>query len=242
MPDRPRTIVSRDADALARAVAQAIADFSNEPRNSFSIALCGGSTPRRLYETMAAGPYRERTRWNRLELFFGDERPVAPEDPQSNYGMARRALLSHVAVRAHPMPAESGDAEAYERLLLERLPRRGAGAPVFDLVLLGIGSDGHTASLFPGTAALSERRRLVVMNEVPERQTRRMTITYPLINAARRVWILARGAGKREIVAKCMNAKAGDERRWPIVGVRPQEGELVWWLDEASAGSGAPAS
>jgi 6-phosphogluconolactonase len=116
--------------------------------------------------------------------------------------------------------------------------------PVLDLVLLGLGEDGHTASLFPGTAALDETERWVVMNDVPQLGTRRMTFTYPLINAARRVWILVTGAGKRQIVAQCLAARISDgaAKRWPVLGVRPAAGEFIWWLDEAAAGRRARMS
>jgi len=108
-------------------------------------------------------------------------------------------------------------------------------------VLLGIGQDGHTASLFPGTAALAEQTRWVVMNEVPQLATRRMTFTFPLLNAARRVWVVAAGAAKRAIVGPCLRARAleGAERQWPVVGVRPEAGALTWWLDAAAAGEEA---
>lgn len=233
------TRVCRDAAALARSVAERIRDFSREARARFTIALSGGSTPKRLYETLAAAPFRDEVQWDRLELFFGDERAVPSDHPDSNYGMVRRALLDHVAVAAHRMDAQSGDAEGYERLLAERIPEKADGVPVFDLVLLGMGPDGHTASLFPGTAALEERRRFVVMNDVPQAKTRRMTLTYPVFDAARRVWVLAPGADKHAIVARCLAAREepGAEKMWPVLGVRPREGELVWWLDEASAGT-----
>lgn len=230
------TVLCDDATALAEAVATQIADLSATGSSPLCIALSGGSTPRRLYETLATAPHRERVRWERLEIFFSDERPVPPEHPDSNFGMARRALLAHVPVRAHPMPAEAGDAHGYARLVAERVRDREHGIPGFDLILLGVGTDGHTASLFPGTAALAERRRWVVMNDVPQLQTRRMTFTYPLINAARRAWILAAGAEKAAIVEQCLRSlpAGGDPARWPVTGVRPTRGALVWWLDQAA--------
>jgi 6-phosphogluconolactonase len=157
--------------------------------------------------------------------------------------MAHEALLSHVDVQAHRMHAETGEAEAYEKLLRDRITESRDGAPVFDLILLGMGGDGHTASLFPGTEALNEQSRLVVMNQVPQMKTRRMTFTYPLINAARHVWVLVPGADKRERVKECLDALARQPsgRPYPIVGVQPTHGELVWWLDEGSAGAPATA-
>jgi 6-phosphogluconolactonase len=233
-------VVARDADGLARAVAERIVEISRRSEGRpVSIALSGGSTPRLLYRTLARDPFRSGVAWDRLEIFFGDERSVPPEDPASNFGNASRELLADVAARVHPMPVESGDAEAYERLVRGRVAAGDDGLPAFDLILLGIGGDGHTASLFPGTAALREERRLVVVNEVPERGFRRMTFTYPLLNAARRVWVLASGADKREVVARAFAASGRrDAAAWlPVLGVRPRSGELVWWLDEAAHGA-----
>lgn len=232
------TKVYEDGEALARAVADELAMLASAPAaRPFTIALSGGSTPKRLYELLAAPPHRDRVRWQDVELFFGDERSVPPEHPDSNWGMAKRALLDHVSVVAHRMKADAGDADGYARLLGERIARRRNGVPIIDVVLLGMGEDGHTASLFPGTAALAERTRWVVMNDVPQLHTRRMTLTYPVLNAAERVWILSAGAGKRTMVAECLAAAArgDDPPPRPIVGVRPADGELIWFLDKAAA-------
>jgi 6-phosphogluconolactonase len=236
------TIVCKDAADVARRVADRIRSLSEERgEGRLTIALSGGSTPKRLYEMLAQPPYRDSVRWDHLELYFGDERSVPPDHQDSNYRMAHEALLSHVTVRAHRMHAETGEADAYEKLVRERITETRDGIPVFDLILLGMGGDGHTASLFPGTKALDEHSRLVVMNEVPQMKTRRMTFTYPLINAARHVWALVPGADKRERVKECLEALANQpgERPYPIVGVQPTHGKLVWWLDEGSAGKAA---
>ncbi|MCC6849496.1 MAG: 6-phosphogluconolactonase [Deltaproteobacteria bacterium] len=234
-----QTKIFETGEALARAVAEDLGALAAATASTpFTIALSGGSTPKRLYEILAASPFRERVPWTRVELFFGDERRVPPEHPDSNFGMAKRALLDHVPAKAHRMRAEHDDADGYARLLGERIARRRNDAPVLDVVLLGLGEDGHTASLFPGTAALGERRRWVVMNDVPQLRTRRMTLTYPVLNAADRVWVLSAGAGKRPMVAACLAAAArGDEPPpHPVLGVRPTDGELVWFLDKAAAG------
>lgn len=233
------TIVATDAADMAQRVAERFRALTKEVVGSrLAVALSGGSTPRRLYELLATPAFRASVRWEVVELFFGDERAVAPDHPDSNYRMAREALLVAVPVAAHRMPAETGEAAAYEALLRERIRAERDGIPTFDLVLLGIGADGHTASLFPGTAALAERSRLVVMNDVPQLGATRMTLTYAALNAARRVWVLASGVDKREIVARCLAVREdpGAEQRFPVVGVRPVHGELIWWLDEASAG------
>ncbi len=231
------TTVLADAGAVARAVAERIAELSRAPGDAqVTIALSGGSTPKRLYETLATPPLHDQVDWRRLELFFGDERAVPPDHPDSNYGMAKQALLENIPSVAHRMAAERGEADEYERIVRERVTKRRDSIPAFDLILLGLGDDGHTASLFPGTAALEERERLVVMNEVPQKNTRRMTFTYPLLNAADRAWVLVAGGEKREIVARCLAAWAHGERLYPILGVSPAAGEIVWWLDRAAAG------
>jgi 6-phosphogluconolactonase len=236
--ERIETVVASDAADLAGRVAERFLAAAGATAGTFSVVLSGGSTPRRLYERLATPPFRSAVRWDAIELFFGDERAVPPEHPDSNYRMVREALLSKVAVRAHRMRAETGEAQAYEQLLRERIDAQRGGVPILDLVLLGVGADGHTASLFPGTRALDERARLVVMNEVSQLHTRRMTVTYPLLNEARRVWVLAPGADKREIVSRCLAARDEPDvvHRLPVLGVRPRDGELVWWLDAASAG------
>jgi 6-phosphogluconolactonase len=240
MGARLETRVFDDAEALAAAVAEEFCEQTARRTHApFTVALAGGSTPKRLYELLAAEPYAGRIRWQDIEFFFGDERAVPPEHPDSNYGMARRALLDHVPSRAHRMAAEQDDVRGYARLLSERIAARRHGVPALDLVLLGIGEDGHTASLFPGTAALTEHTRWVVMNDVPPLHRRRMTLTYPVLNAAARVWVLIAGAGKRAMVAECLAAFARNDEppARPILGVRPTEGELIWFLDEAAAGS-----
>ena len=233
-----RESVFKDRGELARAVAEGLVALSRSPDGArVTVALSGGSTPKALYETLARSPFRERVDWSRLELFFSDERAVPPDDPESNFGLAARTLLTAVKPAAvHRMVAEHGDAEGYERLVRERVARRRGALPVFDLVFLGMGEDGHTASLFPGTRALEERERLVVMNPVPQKKTERMTFTYPLINAADRVWVLIAGADKHAVVARCREARARGERPLPILGVSPA-GELVWWLDAAASGA-----
>lgn len=178
------------ADAIAAAVAQ---------RGTCAIALSGGSTPRAVYEQLARDELS--VPWEHLEVFFGDERCVPPDDPASNYHMAFDALLRHVPIpraRVHRMPADSADLDAAARAYDALLPER------FDVLLLGLGADGHTASLFPGAPTLDERERRVVPAEGPTAPRRRLTITPPVIAAARRTAMIVAGAEKAEIVERVL--------------------------------------
>ncbi len=233
-----------DTHPLFLAMAQELRSLVREHRGErpFSIALAGGSTPQRFYEQLVRPPFKEQILWKQVAFYFGDERCVPPDHEDSNYRMAHQALFAHVPeAQVFRMEAESPDlgasAAAYEALLRQHLIRDQDRAPVFDLVLLGIGNDGHTASLFPQTTALQEQEHWVIANEVPQLNTRRMTLTYPVLNAAQRVWILATGIGKRHIIADCLRSHTPqtDAARWPILGVQPSSGNLIWWLDRDAA-------
>lgn len=167
------------------------------PKN---IALSGGRTPRDFFELIASA-HRERVPWERVTFFQVDERCVPPEQEDSNWRQIRETLLDVVPqARGQRMHAESpGAAEEYEALLRQTLPADESGMPVFDLVLLGLGPDGHTASLFPGTAALMESQRAVVRNALPELGAERITLTFPVLNAARHRWFILRGADRQEV-------------------------------------------
>jgi 6-phosphogluconolactonase len=237
------TTIFEDADALARNVAEwlcALAQASESSR--FGVCLSGGSTPKRLYETLATPSLASRFPWHRTHWFWGDERFVPHDDPASNYGMVRQALLSRVSVprdNIHPILTEgvSPDqaAAAYETVL-----KRFYGAdalspdrPLFDVTVLGIGEDGHTASLFPGESTLNEARRWVVAVD-SARYGRRITLTYPALDSSRDAAFLAAGTAKREIVAR---VRAGDPST-PSAMVRPI-GRLHWFIDRETAPGGA---
>ena len=212
-----RTIV--DADPAAR-LARDLVAYLNSPGVA-NLAVSGGSTPRALFKILA-NEHRDAVAWDRVTIWQVDERCVPPDDSQSNWRMVREELLSNIPeIMAHRMEAErDGAAEDYEALLR-------ANAPRLDLVLLGMGADGHTASLFPGTAALDERERLVVRNEVPQLNTRRVTMTFPLLNAARERWFLVAGADK---AAAFKRVKAGE---LPAGRVR----DATWYVDPAVVGA-----
>ncbi len=236
-----KTQITEDPPDMARQVAGRIRDLAAQATDGpATVALSGGSTPKLLFETMALPEFKDSMAWDKLLFFFGDERSVPPDHEDSNYHTAHQALLSKVEVKTHRMLVLEKDAAGYEQLVKDQVKKRRDGLPAFDLILLGMGPDGHTASLFPGTKALAEQSKLVVMNEVPQKQTWRMTFTYPLLNAADAVYVLLCGEGKRAMVADCIKADAeGDQEKvseWPVLGVQPTTGELVWWLDKAAAG------
>lgn len=243
-----RIIVCGDAEGVAREAAtlwrrHALAAIA--ARRAFRTLLSGGSTPRRLFGLLADEP-RDSLPWPLTHLFWGDERPVPPDHGDSNYGMTRAALLDAIglpAAQVHRMYAERTDADAaardYQAAVAAEFGVDPAGPPpAFDLVWLGLGTDAHTASLFPGTAALRERSRWFIANDVPQLATRRLTATYPLLDAARAVVFLVAGADKAPAVARVF-ASTGDVEDAPARGVRPS-GTLTWVLDEAAA-AGLPA-
>lgn len=243
----PALRLVQDADALARAAAEELAAAAARAvalRGAFTLALAGGSTPRRLYALLAdrGAPYRDRIPWARTQVFFGDERPVPPDHPESNYRMAREALLDHVPVASvHRIHGEDpAGAAAYEAELRSffRIPADGA-PPRLDLVLLGLGPDGHTASLFPGTPALDERVRWVVSSFVARLGTRRTTLTLPVLNRAR-VLFLVSGAEKAGALARVLAPPAG-EPLLPAARVRPDGGAL-WVVDAAAARDLGPSA
>ena len=214
---RPTVAIAPDAAALARVAADYIVRASPEREGPFSVALSGGSTPRPLYELLASEEYRGAVRWKDWHVFFTDERAVPPNHPDSNFGMVDRLLLSRVPLppgHVHRMRGEAEDlfaaAEEYEQeLSAANGVGGGASVPGLDLVLLGIGDDGHTASLFPGTEALREEDRWVVANYVPGLGARRLTLTYPTFAAARRVALLVAGEAKAETVRRVLAGDAG---------------------------------
>ena len=229
-----------DSEALARRVAGWLLDIALAKTGVFSVALSGGSTPRRLYEYLAATPYREAFPWTRTHWFWGDERFVGPDDPQSNYRMVREAVLSHVPIpraNIHAIPTENITPEAaatiYERKLQSfyGADRIDAARPLFDVVLLGLGVDGHTASLFPGTTVLDVRDRWVAA-VTPAGSEPRITLTYPALESARYVAFLISGDEKREIFSRL---RRGDNNL-PAARLRPK-GELIWFADRCAAGT-----
>jgi 6-phosphogluconolactonase len=208
----------------------------------FTVALSGGSTPRALYELIAA-QYGNSLPWDYIYFFWGDERHVPPDHAESNYRMAREALLSRIPVREQNVfriKAEEGDADLgaqlYEQSLRRFFPTATGEFPQFDLIHLGMGPDGHTASLFPGTAALHETQRWCVANWVGKFRTYRITLTVPVLNRAACVSVLVSGSGKAEILRNVLEQDSSGED-YPVTLIRPATGKLVWMLDQDAAGA-----
>jgi 6-phosphogluconolactonase len=238
------------AEALALRAADLFAQAAQESaaaRGRFAVALSGGETPRALFRSLARQQFAQKVPWRRVHLYWGDERCVPAGDPMSNYRAAYETFIRHVPLpeaQVHRMLGEdapSAAADAYERELaaLAALERPRSELPVFDLVLLGLGRDGHTASLFPHSPALDEEERLCVATKAPDGMDR-LTVTFPVINAARRVWFLVSGSDKAGIVAE-VRAGLQVPRAVPAQAVAPVHGALTWLLDEAAAAELDPA-
>jgi len=242
----PRVILGfDDGEAVAQYAAREFvrrARAAIEASGAFKVALAGGSTPRRTYELLADPSLATQVEWEATHIFFGDERAVPPDHPDSNYRTAFETLLSKVRVpdaQVHRMGAERADLDAaateYEARMAESFDLTvESGPPRFDLVMLGMGEDGHTASLFPSTAALDETRAWVVANDVPQKSTRRLTLTPPVLNAARCVMFAVDGVDKAAPLADVLEGPH-DPRRFPAQLIAPADGELLWLVDRAAA-------
>jgi 6-phosphogluconolactonase len=242
-------VVRPDGEAVAREAIERVlvsAAQAVSSRGRFIFALAGGSTPAVLYELLASPEFIHRVDWARTEVFFGDERCVPPDHEWSNYRMARQALLDHVPIRAsnvHRIAGELGPdaaAAAYTATMGTVFVMGEGALPRFDLILLGMGDDAHTASLFPGMPALLEREAWAVGTPVPEYvrpQVRRVTLTLPVLNAARQVMFLVTGSAKAEPVRRVLLDAGHDPAAaaLPAARVRPEEGALAWLLDQPAA-------
>ncbi|HEX2690399.1 MAG TPA: 6-phosphogluconolactonase [Kofleriaceae bacterium] len=232
-----------DLDALSRAAAEelmAIVRAAVVHRGTCSIALSGGSTPKRLFQLLAQAG-RDALPWEHVDLWWGDERTVPPDHADSNYRMTHETLIdplglaaSHVHRIAGELPDHDAAARAYERALVAAL----GSPPIFDLVMLGMGPDGHCASLFPGSPALGETARWVVANPVTSPlvhgSTTRITLTAPALNAARHIRFYVGGADKAATLAHVLEGER-DPVRYPSQLIAPHDGELVWFVDTAAA-------
>lgn len=230
-----------DAASLARTAAEHFVTLAEEAiaaRGRFAVALSGGSTPRATYALLATEEFATRVDWSHVHVFWGDERCVPPDHPESNFRLADEALLSRVPVPSgniHRVRGEMEPEATAQAYAAELHAFFGVPWPRFDLVLLGMGNDGHTASLFPGLAALHETARpiVAVTAHYQDRPAQRVTLTPPAINAARQVLFLVTGAAKAEILRAVLE---GPDRRFPAQQIRPTSGHLIWLVDIAAAG------
>jgi len=237
--------VLKDEDAVARAAADIFVNLAPQPhgnRRPFRVALAGGTMPQALYALLASAEYRNRMAWDLVSFFFGDERAVPPDHPDSNYRMANVVLFCPLDISAKnvyrmkgEMPDLEAAAAAYERELQSAF--EGARVPHFDLIFLGMGPDGHTASLFSGSPALAECKRLVVpVMDAPKPPPRRLTLTVPVFNAGQLVLFMATGADKAQALREVLQGTASPDQ-YPAKHVRPGPEHLVWLVDEAAGGT-----
>lgn len=238
-------VVEADNAALAQRAAQQFVEVSEQAaaaRGRARIAISGGSTPKAAFQLLAdpGQPWFKRMPWDKLDLFWVDERTVPPDHPESNYRMTKEAMLDHVPLKAEQVHRMEGEVEPeaaaarYESLLRNTFRLEGAESPRFDLVQLGMGDDGHTASLFPHTEAIHEMGRLVTANKVPQKDTWRITLTWPVINHGSSVFFLIGGKNKAELVKEVFTGPR-DPERLPSQLIWPASGILTLILDKDAA-------
>lgn len=240
---KPDIRIYPDLDALSRAAAAAFIESSARAitrRGRCLVALSGGNTPMELYELLAATPYAEQVDWPHVHVFWGDERSVPPEDLDSNYRQAHDALLSRVPIPASNIHRVQGESEPEDAAIAYALTLKGFASPPldwprFDLVLLGLGEDGHTASLFPGSEVDMIGATAAVTAKYQDRPANRVTITPQVFNAALRVLFLVSGESKSATVADVLNGSYRPALL-PAQRIHPSDGELIWMLDQAAAG------
>ena len=241
MPAEPKVDIFGSPQQLFHAAAEkfcTLGSISIKDHGKFTVALSGGSTPRGLHQELATH-FASRLDWSKVFFFWGDERHVPPDSPESNYRMAKETLLSKLPIPQENIfraPSELPDARQaaakYEQTLQEFFHLKIDSFPTFDFILLGMGPDGHTASLFPGTAALQEKDDLVVANWVEKLNTFRITFTYPVLNNAACVMFLVNGDEKAEMVRRALKDPAAN---LPCQKIRPVDGELLWYVDKGAA-------
>ena len=245
MPAAPEIRIARDGTDWAHetaALVHAVSEEAIAARGRFFLALSGGSTPKVLYQALASLEWKDRFNWSRIFFLFGDERCVPPDHPQSNFAMAQAALFQPLGIPPHhvyrmhgELPDPLAAAQKYEALLRQLTQCVAPDMPRLDLILLGLGEDGHTASLFPGTAALQDSTRAVAVSQAPTGVTSRLTLTLGVINRATVVLFLVTGAGKAQAVRAVLQPQTQAERSLPAARVQPAGNRLIWLLDDPAA-------
>ena len=239
---QPNIVICNDRDALNRKTAQLLVQMTNQAIASSrraTLALSGGSTPKALYELLAAPEWRDRMEWDKLHLFLGDERYVPPDHPDSNFGMANKAMISKVPIppqNVHrvltELPSAEEAASNYERVLREAFATN--KTPQFDIMLLGLGENGHTASLFPHTTVLKDNAHIFASVWVEEVNAYRLTLTAPVINFSKNIIFMISGASKAHVLKEILYGPYEPERL-PAQLIKPVSGSLLWVVDQAAA-------
>jgi 6-phosphogluconolactonase len=235
-------VIFSAVDKLSHAAAKYIVQVAHDSiaaHGNFTLALSGGSTPKKLYAMLADEPYRSQIDWTHVEIFWSDERCVPADDPESNYHMAQEVMLSKLPIAAsqvHRVPADEPDHDAASQAYIEEMQHvfNTNGIPAFDLIQLGMGPEAHTASLFPHQASLHERQRLVMPVSVPKPPPPRLTFTPLLLNAAQHILFLVTGAEKAEALQAVLEGEQQPEE-YPAQIVHPTNGTVTWMLDTAAA-------
>ncbi len=241
----PEIRIHNDSQAVAEAAAEFILEVGREAvraKGRFVLALSGGTTPEILYRALASPAFADRFDWSKAIFFFSDERCVPPNDLRSNYALAGKTLFTPLNIppsQVYRMTGESSDRQAaaseYEQQLRLATNTAPSVPPSLDLILLGLGEDGHTASLFPGASILGDHQRLIAATQSPKDPPNRLTMTLAAINRASVVLFLTTGSGKAEVVRAILDPKTEAERQFPASLVMPEAGRLIWFLDQAAA-------
>ena len=245
MPAAPDIRIYNDSEAEAEAAATFVLEVGKEAvrvNGRFFIALSGGTTPEILYRSLSSPAFADRFDWSRTTFFFSDERCVPPDDPRSNYALADKTLFTPLRIapsQIYRMAGESRDPQAaaseYEQQLRLATKTSPSAKPSLDLILLGLGEDGHTASLFPGAPVLRDHQRMIAATQSPKDPPNRLTMTLGVINKASVILFLVAGASKAGVVRAILDPKTEAERRLPASLVEPEEGRLIWFLDRDAA-------
>ncbi len=239
----PNIRIFETPDKLSLTLAGELRNYleeANRKNGNFSIALSGGSTPENLYKQLAAEPFRSELAWNHVQIFWGDERCVPPDHQDSNYGMVNNILLTHISIprtNIHRIQGEANpekEAARYSEEIKKFVSSTKDKIPVFDWVLLGLGSDGHTASLFPGDENNWGKDEFCIVTVDRKKPQKRISITLPVINNARRVTFMVTGAGKKEIV-KLIFDERSNSKHLPAMMVRPHDCIVDWYIDKEAA-------
>lgn len=247
---QPQIMVTNDPSELARTAADIFTTTAKdciEQTNLFTVAISGGSTPRGMHKLLAEEPYRSDIPWMKIHIFWVDERCVSVDDPASNFGLAKKDFLERIRIpveQIHPMPggfAPEEGARKYQEEMERVFQTLGKDSPIFDLIFLGMGKDGHTASLFPGARSANERNRWVIAVKGGNPNVYRLTLTFDVLNRAKRACFLVSGKGKASIVRTVLE---NEDARLPAQKIQPVQGKLTWLLDKDAASllSLSPAS